>query len=45
MVKTQGSIMLCSNGDCVDVTRVKCEDRFDNVDEIIECEELQKMVV
>ena len=36
-------VMYCNNGDCVDVSRVICEDKFSDIDEIIECEALQSM--
>ncbi|MBC8500528.1 MAG: hypothetical protein ISS25_03125 [Nanoarchaeota archaeon] len=36
-------MMFCKNGICVDLSKVECEDRFDNVADIIDCEQLKAM--
>ncbi|MFC2133899.1 hypothetical protein ACFLTH_04720 [Bacteroidota bacterium] len=41
MTEMQQRIMMCYHGDCVDVTKIKCDAKFDNIDEIIECEQMQ----
>ena len=43
MVEMQERLMMCNNGDCVDVSRIVCEEKFNKFDEIIECEQLQSM--
>jgi len=43
-MKENKSVMYCQHGDCVDVTKIICEDKFTEIDDIIECENLQAMV-
>lgn len=43
IMKERNHVMLCDHGDCVDVSRIICEEKFTEMDEIIECENLQSM--
>lgn len=42
-MEKKDQLMFCDNGACVDVSRVKCEEKFDDLGDIIACEQLKEM--
>lgn len=36
-------LLFCESGSCVDVSKAKCSEKFDDMGDIIACEQLQEM--